>query len=406
MSADPTTAAGVLARCATLAAISARPDGIERVHLSPEHARANDQVAAWLRQAGLVTWQDAAGNQWGRREGRTPGLPALVLGSHLDTVTDAGPYDGILGVVLAVAVAQRLGRRGAELPFALEVVGFGDEEGTRFGAALLGSRAVAGQWDESWWALRDRDGVTLREAFVAFGLDPDQIGTATRSSAELVGYLEAHIEQGPELEAADESLGVVSSIAGARRLRLTVLGEARHAGGTPYPRRRDALAGASEIVLAIERAGRESGCIATVGQLAVEPGGVNVIPGRAELSLDLRAETDRDRDELWGTLEPQLHELCARRGLRLSVAEWHRAAAVACAPRLAAAVRAGIGGQPPTLWSRAGHDAMAMAAITQVGMLFVRCHDGISHHPAESVREIDVTRALDALEAAVLHLAS
>lgn len=406
MSADPTSAAGVLARCSTLAAISARPDGIERVHLSPEHARANAEVAGWLRQAGLATWQDAAGNQWGRREGRTPGLPALVLGSHLDTVTDAGPYDGILGVALAIAVAQRLGERAATLPFALEVVGFADEEGTRFGAALLGSRAVAGQWDESWWALRDRGGVTLREASVAFGLDPDQIGTAARASDELVGYLEAHIEQGPELEAADESLGVVSSIAGARRMRLTVLGEARHAGGTPYSRRRDALAGASEIVLAIERAGRESGCIATVGQLAVEPGGVNVIPGRAELSVDLRAETDQARDQLWATLEPQLHELCTRRGLRLSVEEWHRATAVACAPRLAAAVGAGIGAKPPTLWSRAGHDAMAMAAITEVGMLFVRCHDGISHHPAESVGEIDVACALDALEAAVLHLAS
>ena len=408
MSGDPTTAAGVLERCATLAAISARPDGIERVHLSPEHARANAVVAGWLRDAGLVSWQDAAGNQWGRREGRAPGLPALVLGSHLDTVPDAGPYDGILGVVLAIAVVQRLGDRVAGFPFALEVVGFGDEEGTRFGAALLGSRAVAGQWDDAWWALRDGDGVTLRQAFAGFGLDPEQVATAARRPSDLAGYLEAHIEQGPELEAADASLGVVSSIAGARRMRLTVHGEARHAGGTPYPRRRDALVGASELILAIERAGRESGCITTVGQIAVQPDGVNVIPGRAELSLDLRAETDAARDGLWAALEAELRESCRRRGLGLSITEWHRAPAVACAPGLSAAVEAGItatGAAPRTLWSRAGHDAMAMAAITEVGMLFVRCHDGISHHPAESVREVDVAHALDAFEAAVLHLA-
>ena len=300
--------------------------------------------------------------------------------------------------------------RDRELPFALEVVGFSDEEGTRFGKALLGSQAVAGTWDDAWWTLRDRDGGTLRQAFTDFGLDPAAVGAAARRPADLVGYLEAHIEQGPYLEAADASLGVVTSIAGARRMRLTVIGEARHAGGTPYPRRRDALVGASQLVLAIERAARESGCIATVGQLEVEPGSVNVIPGRAVLSLDLRAETDAARDALWQVLEHELHELCQLRGLTLEVTEKHRAPAAVCATWLRDAVVDGIretgDPAPMTLWSRAGHDAMAIAEITDIGMLFVRCYDGISHHPREAVRPIDVARGLDAFEAAVLNVAA
>ncbi|WP_204163846.1 allantoate amidohydrolase [Nocardioides solisilvae] len=399
----------VLARCDELAAISARPDGIERVYLTPEHRKANDLVQEWMLRAGLVTWVDAAGNVCGRREGRVPGLPALLLGSHLDTVPDAGRYDGILGVVLAVAVAERLRDRGRDLPFALEVVGFSDEEGARFGKALLGSSAVAGLWDQEWWELADRDGTTLREATEQFGLDTALIGTAARRREDLVGYLEAHIEQGPELEAADAALGYVTSIAGALRLTLVVTGEARHAGGTPYPRRRDALVGASEIVTAVERRVRDSDAVATVGRLEVQPGAVNVIPGRVELTLDLRAATDAERDALWEELHAEMRRTCAARGLGLEVRRDHVAAAARTAGRLRQAVVAGIAAAgdpaPLGLWSRAGHDAMVMAAVTDVAMLFVRCHDGISHHPGESVRADDVDRALVALEAAVLALA-
>ncbi|MCZ2860769.1 allantoate amidohydrolase [Blastococcus sp. VKM Ac-2987] len=406
-----TTAADVLARCAELDRLSASPDHLERVHLTPEHAAANLLVASWMAAAGLAPWQDAAGNQWGRREGRSPGLPALVLGSHLDTVPDAGSYDGMLGVVMAVAVAERLG--GADLPFALEVVGFGDEEGARFGKALLGSQAVAGTWDPVWWDLRDAGGVTLRQAFLDFGLDPARVGEAVRRPDELVGYLEAHIEQGPCLEAAGRSLGYVTAIAGARRYRLSVLGEARHAGGTPYERRRDALVGAAEAVVAVERIARAGDCIATVGRLEVRPGAVNVVPGRADLTLDLRAATDADRDRMWEVLHAEIGAICARRGLGLEVVETHRAPAVPCAPWLQQAVVAGIGAtddagaaDPLGLWSRAGHDAMAVAAVTDVGMLFLRCADGISHAPEEDVREADVARGLDALEAAVLRVAT
>lgn len=405
-----TTAAVVLRRCAVLEQVSADPRRLERTHLTREHRRANALAGRWLQQAGLRVRQDAAGNVCGRMEGRESGLPALVLGSHLDTVPDAGSFDGMLGVVMAIAVAERLRDKGVALPFALEVIGFSDEEGSRFGKALLGSQPVAGLWDDAWWDLRDADGVTLRRAFLDFGLDPSRIADAARRPEELVGYLEAHIEQGPYLEAADRSLGYVTAIAGARRFRLSVVGEARHAGGTPYHRRRDALVGAGEVITAVERIAKAADAIATVGQIDVHPGAVNVIPGRADLSLDLRAATDAVRDAAWEEVRVESERLCAARGLRLEVVETHAAAAAPCAPWLQQAVVAGIEGtgerDPMGLWSPAGHDAMAMAAVTDVGMLFVRCHDGISHHPDESVREIDVARGLDALECAVLEVAT
>jgi allantoate deiminase len=410
-----TTAREVLDRCAELDRFTATPPKLERVYLTREHASANAVSGRWMEQAGLRSWQDAAGNVCGRREGRERGLPALLLGSHLDTVPDAGSYDGMLGVVMAIAVAERLGQkieqgRVADLPFALELIGFSDEEGTRFGTALLGSCAVAGTWQEDWWDLRDREGATLHQAYVAFGLDPRRVGEAARRPDELVGYLEAHIEQGPHLEIEDRSLGYVTTIAGARRFRLSVIGEARHAGGTPYPRRKDALVGASEAIVAIERRARASQCIATVGRIEVQPGAVNVIPGRADFSLDLRAATDAERDEMWDALREEIEGLCATRGVRFEVRETHNAPAMPCAPWLQQAVIDGIratGDDDPTgLWSRAGHDAMAIGLTTDVGMLFVRCFDGISHHPAEDVREVDVAAGLDALEAAVLAVAA
>ncbi|GAA4809177.1 allantoate amidohydrolase [Nocardioides caeni] len=402
-----TTAEQVLGRCSELDTISASDTWLERTHLTAEHRAANDVVGSWMEAAGLSVRQDAAGNLLGRREGTEPGMPALLLGSHLDTVPDAGSFDGMLGVVMAIAVAERL--RHAVLPFALEVIGFSDEEGARFGKALLGSQAVAGTWDEDWWDLADRDGTTLHQAFLDFGLDPRAIGDAARRPEELVGYLEAHIEQGPFLEAADASLGFVTTIAAARRFRLSVTGEARHAGGTPYSRRRDALVGASEIVVAVERIAKGAGTLATVGRIQAQPGAVNVIPGRADLSLDLRAATDDERDRTWETIELEAERICADRGLRLDVALTHVAPAAPCAPWLQDAVIEGIRStgdtDPMGLWSPAGHDAMAIAAITDIGMLFVRCHDGISHHPDEGVREVDVARGLDAFEQAVLAIA-
>ena len=396
-------AALILDRCDELAAISSDPEHLVRVHLSKEHAAANALVDTWMREAGLSTWQDAAGNQCGRIEGREPGLPALLLGSHIDTVPDAGRYDGMLGVLLAIAVVSRLPRN--TLPFAVEVVAFSDEEGTRFGTALLGSRALAGTWDDEWWNLTDTDGITLFEAFQDFGLDPARLPGAFRRPETLIGYLEAHIEQGPQLEDADRRLAVVTSIAGARRFALTMHGKAGHAGGTPYDRRRDALVGASELVVEVERLSKQGGVIGTVGKLEAFPGGVNVIPGRVEFSLDLRAEFDEDRDAVLAQIHDAAQAIASRRGLEFEQHEIYRADAVVCDLDLRSAIEAGIrttGDESPlAFWSRAGHDGMAVVAVTPIAMLFLRCAGGVSHHPDEAVTKADVSAALDAFEAAV-----
>ncbi|GAA1135767.1 allantoate amidohydrolase [Nesterenkonia lutea] len=402
-------AARIMARCDELAAISALPDGILRAYLTEEHQRHNALAAAWMTEVGMETWQDAAGNQCARLEGREPGLPALIIASHLDTVPDAGRYDGIMGVLLGIETARLLGPHARELPFAVEIVAFADEEGARFGATLLGSRAMAGTWDPHWWEVADAEGISMAQAFWDFGLDPEKVDDAARSPEELVGYLEAHIEQGPYLEAAQRPLGLVSSIAGARRFRLAIQGEARHAGGTPYERRRDALIGAAQAVLDVERIGRERGVIATVGQLETRPGAVNVVPGEADLSLDLRAESDELRDAAWEEIHTALAGFCAQRNLELTVEEIHSAPTVTCSERLRRALAAGVAAtgdaEPITLYSRAGHDAMAMASVTDVAMLFTRCEDGISHHPQENVMVTDVALALQALESTVWEVA-
>jgi allantoate deiminase len=416
-----TAARRVMARCDELARVTATPGGIERVYLSPEHARVNRLAAEWMREVGMTTWEDAAGNQIGRVPASDPDAPALMLGSHLDTVPDAGRFDGIVGVLMALEVVRLIRVPGADgtasvspLPFALEVVAFSGEEGTRFGKALLGSSAVADTWNDDWWTLTDADGTTLREAFREFGLDPGRIGEAARRPDELVGYLEAHIEQGPELDRRGESLAVVSSIASARRFQFVIQGEARHAGGTPYDMRRDALLGASEAALAVERICRgEHHIIGTVGQLEAFPGAVNIVPGEAHLSLDLRGEHDDSRDRVWEAISVELDVIMGRRGLGWQAREIHSAAAVMCAPLLRDVVREGIlatlprgAGEPATIFSRAGHDGMAIGAITDVGMLFLRNPEGISHHPDESVSTGDVTLGIRALAQSVLHLAA
>lgn len=411
----------VMARCDELARVTAAPGTIERVYLSPEHARVNRLAAEWMRELGMRTWQDAAGNQVGRIG--PPDGPALLLGSHLDTVLDAGRYDGIAGVLMALEVVRLLRVPAGEgpadgwtvaLPFAIEVVAFSDEEGTRFGKALLGSSAVTGAWNDAWWALTDADGVSLRQAFLEFGLDPARVGEAARRPDELVAYLEAHIEQGPELDRADEPLAVVSSIAAARRFELVVEGEARHAGGTPYDMRHDALLGASEAALAVERVcAAEHHIIGTVGRFEAFPGAVNVIPGEVRFSLDLRGEFDGERDRVWSALSRDLDDIMGRRGLRWRSREVHSAPAVFCAPLLQDVVAQGIRSTlpvraeaPPVIFSRAGHDGMALGAVTGVGMLFLRNPDGISHHPDEAVSAGDVAHGIRALAESVLHLAA
>lgn len=362
-----------------------------------------------MEEAGLATRIDAAGNLVGRLEGARPGAPALLLGSHLDTVIDAGRFDGTLGVLLALAVLEEVGAKGPRPPFALEAVAFADEEGVRFPSALTGSRAMAGTLDPAVLDGRDRDGVRLAEALRACGLDPAGLATCARRPGEVLGCLEAHIEQGPVLDREGLPLGLVTAIAGACRLRVEVLGSAGHAGTVPMALRRDALCGAAEMVLAVERLARgREGLVATVGRIAAEPGAVNTIPGRVVFTVDLRSASDRAREQAEAELVATFAEFTRRRGLEVRAETAHAAPAVACNPRLVALLGracARHGFAERRLVSGAGHDTMALAALAPVAMLFLRCASGISHDPAEAVRIEDIRAALDVLVTTVTLLA-
>ena len=399
----------ILDRCDALAAISELPDGILRQYLTDEHRRANQQIADWCAAAGLQTWQDAVGNQWGRLPATDEKAPRLIIGSHLDTVPYAGAYDGILGVLLGLSLLEYFSRQPA-LPFHLDVVGFADEEGSRFGTTLIGSQALADQFQTQWLDIPDRNGVAMGAAMQQFGLDPARVREARLEPESVVAYWEAHIEQGPVLEAQGLSLGIVTGIAGAKRARVRVRGQAGHAGTTPMRLRRDALAGAADLIGVVERIGQQgvSGDVATVGDVAVQPGAANVISGQCDLQLDVRSLDDARRDAMIERIEQQAETLARSRRLSIEFDWYHHAPAVLCdesvRERLTRAVeRTGTIAFP--LPSGAGHDAMAVASVAPVGMLFLRSPGGISHHPDESVIDEDVARAFDVLIEAVLQQA-
>ena len=403
-------AARVMARCDALAEISESEDGLTRVYLSPEQLRANGRVAEWMQAAGMTTWQDAVGNICGRYESAEPGAKALLLGSHLDTVRNAGRYDGMLGVLSAIETVQWLHDRQQRLPLAIEIVGFGDEEGTRFGITLLGSRGITGTWPESWVTHPDGNGITVAEAMQDIGLDAAKIMQAARDVNDIAAYLELHIEQGPCLEQEDLALGVVTAINGARRLNCSFIGEAGHAGTVPMAHRKDALAAAAEWMVFIEHttAEQDPQLVATVGTLSCLPGAVNVIPGEVQLSLDVRGPQDVPLERLQSMLLTQAEAIALRRGLTFTSNEYYRIAATACDARLQQALSHAVEtvqGRSVSLPSGAGHDAIAIADRWPVGMLFVRNHRGISHHPAESVQTADVAHGVQAYLQAVCDLA-
>jgi allantoate deiminase len=394
-----TPAATVMERCNTLAACTEEPDRITRPFASDAMRRAHVYVHEWMRRAGMTVERDNIGNLRGRYEGT--GASTLLLGSHLDSVRDAGKYDGPLGVLVAIAAVQQLHDAGRRLPFGLKVLAFADEEGLRFGSTYLGSRAIAGGSSEEDLRRTDADGVTMAEAVRAFGGDPMRLADDRWSGDRPLGYVEVHIEQGPVLEARGLPVGVVAAIAGQSRFEIVFAGEAGHAGTVPMARRRDALTGAAELILAVEGAGAtREGLVATVGKIAVEPGVANVIPGRAALSLDVRHADDVARGDVTEALLARARELARRRKLSVEVHAVASNPAVRCSPRFIAlltqAVRdAGI--KPEQLTSGAGHDAVVMSSLTDVGMLFVRCKGGVSHNPAESVATADVAVAIDVL---------
>jgi len=399
--------AALRARIDALAAITAEPGHITRVFMSPEQRRASDLLLGWMRDAGMAAHEDAIGNVVGRYEGERPGLPALLLGSHVDTVRHAGRWDGPLGVVTAIACVDALNRAGTRLPFAVEVVAFADEEGTRFGATMLGSRALTGRFDLAMLDLKDEAGITMADAIRRYGLDPARIGAAARQPGAFLGYLELHIEQGPVLERIGMPVGCVTAIAGATRLRVTVTGMAGHAGTVPMQGRHDALAAAAACVLAVEgRAVIEEGLVGTVGRLDVFPGSVNVIPGRVVFTVDIRSPEDARRLRKVHDLRIAFDRIAARRDVTIEVAETHASPAVPCDVALQRIVAAAIDaeGLPVRLLpSGAGHDAMEIAAIMPIGMIFVRCRGGISHHPDEHADEADIAAGARVLLRAITH---
>jgi allantoate deiminase len=389
-------AARAIAECRLIATMSEEPGRITRRFLTPPVHQVHARLCARMEALGMSVQVDAAGNLRGLWQPAQATGKRLVLGSHIDSVPDAGAFDGVLGVAMAlewVSIAEELG-----LGLPIEVIAFSEEEGIRYGVPYLGSRAVAGRFDPSLLALTDAGNISVEAQLRAFGLDPARIGDAALDGNALC-FVEIHIEQGPILEAENLSLAAVTAIVGQTRLSLSLTGQANHAGTTPMPLRRDALAAAAEWISSVESlARRTAGLAATVGQISVEPNAGNVVPGLARLSLDVRHSRDEVRHSAVSQLLASALAIAGRRGLKLEHAGLLEQASVPMDERLTALLGVAIeaAGFPlKRMPSGAGHDAIVMAPTLPTAMLFLQSPGGISHHPDESVRLQDVQAALE-----------
>ena len=385
-----------MARCRTLASLSEDAGSTRRTFLSPPMRDVHGQLANWLEPLGMSTYIDAVGNFRALYPASEPDSARLIVGSHLDTVPNAGAYDGPLGVLLGVALLEALD--GRKLPYAIEIIGFSEEEGVRFGIPFIGSRALVGRVDDTLLATKDGRGISMREAIEQFGLNPTEIPQA-RISGDVCGYLEFHIEQGPVLDNLKLPLAVVETIAGQSRMEFTFVGRANHAGTTPMNLRFDAMTAAAEWISAVEFTAKETpGLVATVGSVHTMPGAGNVIAGEVRLSLDVRHADDRTRTR---TLERMIHtaqEIARLRGLSVRWNERMNQPAVAMDRFLSSQIEQAIekaGGCPHRMVSGAGHDAMIMAEQIPSAMIFLRTPGGISHDPAESVLTDDAGKAIE-----------
>jgi allantoate deiminase/N-carbamoyl-L-amino-acid hydrolase len=393
-----------------LATRSEMTSGLTCTYLSPAHLAVAKELCDLMQKAGLETGIDAVGNVTGRYRSSNPHAKALIVGSHYDTVVNAGRYDGRLGILTALVVAEHLQRAGQALPFHLDVVAFAEEEGVRFSAPYIGSSAVAGGFDKTLLQRRDAGGTSLADALRGVGSKPEDIAALARRPQDLIGYLEVHIEQGPVLLNSNRPAGIVTAIAGGVRHQVIVAGSAGHAGTVPMTLRHDAAAAAAEIVLAVERrCNAEPGLVGTVGKLAVPGGAINVIPARCELTIDIRASEEAVREAAERDIRSEIARIAARRGVTADMAELSRTPAISCSPRLQALMaqalaRAGV--EPVHLPSGAGHDAVMFSAVTEIGMLFVRCGNvGISHDPRETVTAEDADIGARVLLDVILNLA-
>lgn len=392
--------AAILEQAEILGAITEEPGRVTRTYLTPQHRQAGDRIIGWMRDAGMDAEFDPLGNVVGRYAAANPDAPLVISGSHMDSVVNAGKYDGVFGILTAIACVNDLHTRGKRLPFAFEVVAFGDEEGVRFGVTLIGSKALGGNFDPAFLDKKDVSGISLREAIRNFGGDPEAIPALQRNPKKVTAFVESHIEQGPVLLNDGLPVGVVTSIAGGTRVRVQVTGTAGHAGTVPMPGRRDALAAAAEMALAIEHhcLERAATLVGTVGKLAIPGGGaINVIPGEVEFSVDLRSGDDTLRLAALAAVEAACAAIAVRRGVGFSWEPFFHVAAAPCDPRLQAQFAASIAAQGCAvryLPSGAGHDAMEMVRVAPIAMLFVRCgNGGISHNPLETMLAEDAETA-------------
>lgn len=399
----------VLHRCDQIAGHSDLPDRVCRLYLTDAALAVNALVGSWMSAAEMSVRFDQAGNVVGRRAAACgEKLPkTLLLGSHLDTVPGAGRYDGVLGVMVALAAAEALG--STQLPFHVDVIGFSEEEGVRFKQPYLGSAAVAGRFDLAWLGREDSQGLTLRDAIVRCNLDPEAIAGEACNPAEVIGFAEVHLEQGPVLEHKGLPVGVVTAIQGQSRLAVRFIGRADHAGTVPMECRRDAMVAAARLVVDVNTYGRSIESLrATVGQLNATPNVRNVIPGQVDMSLDIRHSDDAVRERAVEHLLEVALRIADEQSVGFDVMDHQRQPAVQAdgtmSSALVSAVRA-VGVDVCEMPSGAGHDAVVMAQLCPMAMLFVRHPGGVSHHPDESVLPGDVGLAIEVLTRFILELA-
>lgn len=386
----------VIARCRELAQFTEDPPRTTRMFLSPPMRDCHQQISEWMHSLGMVVRIDPIGNLRGLYPGCSGASPRLLIGSHLDTVPDAGAYDGILGVVLALSLVESL--EGRRLPFALEILGFSEEEGVRFAVPFIGSRALVGRVEEDLLNRTDAHGISVRAAIEAYGLDPREIPAAALPDG-VIGYLEFHIEQGPVLEHQNLPTGIVETIAGQTRMEFVFTGSANHAGTTPMSLRRDALVAAAECAVAIEKqAVSVPGLVATVGVFEPKPGAPNVVPGECRITIDVRHAADAVRVQNAEAISQSAASIAARRGLTLTSTTRLTQNSTPMDPWLIREIEGAFSKAnltPFRLSSGAGHDAMILAEKVPAAMIFLRSPGGISHNPKESVLVDDVAKSIE-----------
>lgn len=405
---DMTPGTQAAARLQEIAKASTTQAGVTRLPWTPEHRAAIEHITGWMEDAGLQVSLDAAGTLTGRSS-NPEDKPVLFIGSHQDSVPSGGAFDGIMGVALGCLVAKALKDRLPAFPFALEVLAFADEEGVRFPTALIGPRALAGTLSPEALAMRDRDGIAMADAMRAFGIEPEEAGTLRRAPEAVFGYIEAHIEQGPVLEARNSPVAAVTAICGISRFDLTVTGETGHAGTVPMPGRRDALVAAARIIAAANEDATAAGDIrATVGTLSLRPSAVNAIPSDVRFTLEIRSPDDARRAGFEAAILNKADTICRDAGCSFSADQTYAQAATLCDHQLTQALSAAVraaGYDGEAIPSGATHDASAMADLCRVAMLFVRCRGGISHRPDEHASAEDMQVAIDVIVQAIEALA-